>query len=141
MGILDSIEGLANEFSQGGNHAAVTSGLLDQVGGVGGVMSLIQQFHQNGAGGLIQQMANGQTQALDPNAIQQALAGSGIIEGVAQRTGISADAVRSSLAVVVPLLVNHLTSAGHVTTDGQPAGNPLPSSGALIQSVLGKLLA
>jgi uncharacterized protein YidB (DUF937 family) len=140
MGILDSIEGMAKGFSAGGDHAAVASGLLDHLGGVNGVAALIQQFHQNGAGGLIQQMANGQTQALDPNAIEQALAGSGIIEGVAQRTGISSDTVRSSLATVVPILVNHVTAAGHVTTNGQPTGNSMPEAGTLIQSVLGKLI-
>ena len=140
MGIFDSLANLAKGAAgEGGDHAAVAGGLLDHLGGVGGVAGLIQSLHQNGAGELVQQFANGQTQAMDPNAMAQALEGTGIIEGVAQRTGISADTVRSSLATIVPLLVNHVTSNGHVTTGGQAAGNPMPEAGSLIQSILGKL--
>jgi uncharacterized protein YidB (DUF937 family) len=140
MGILDSLTNFAKEASAGGDHAAVASGLLEQLGGPGGVSGLIQSFHQNGAGGLIQQFANGQTQATDPAAIQQALQGTGLIEGIAQRTGISPDTVRSSLATIVPVLINHVTANGHVTTDGQPAQTPMPDGGSLVQSILGKLL-
>lgn len=140
MGIFDSVTELAKEFSGGENHAAVAGGLMQELGGVGGVAGLIQSLHQNGAGGLVQQWANGQTQTTNPGAIEQALGGSGLIDSIAQRTGMSPDMVRSSLATVVPLLVNHLTSNGHVTTDGQVTGNPPPESGSLLQSVLGKLL-
>jgi len=104
------------------------------------VAGLIQSMHQNGAGGLVQQWANGQTQTTDPGAIEQAIGGSGLINSIAQRTGMSPDTVRSSLATVVPLLVSHLTANGHVTTDGQVTGTPAPETGSLLQSVLGKLL-
>ena len=127
-------------LSGGGDHAAVASGLMEQLGGGGGVAGLIQSFHQNGAGGLVQQFANGQTQNVDPSAIEQAVGGSAFIDSIAQRTGVSADTVRSSLATIIPLLVNHVTANGHVTTGGQPTGNPTPDSGTLIQSILGKLL-
>jgi uncharacterized protein YidB (DUF937 family) len=146
MSVFDSFANLAKGLAkgamsgEGANHAAVANGLLDHLGGVNGVAGLIQSFHQNGAGGLIQQFANGQTQPMDPAAIEQALQGTGIIHGVAQRTGISADTVRSSLATIVPVLVNHVTANGHVTTDGEPAANPMPSAGSLVQSLLGKLL-
>ncbi|HEY2473028.1 MAG TPA: YidB family protein [Terracidiphilus sp.] len=140
MGILDSVTEMASGLSGGSEHAAVAGGLMQELGGAGGVAGLIQTFHQNGAGGLVQQFASGQTQGVAPNAIEQALAGSGLIDGIAQRTGMSADAVRSSLATVVPMLINHVTANGHVTTDGQPTGNPAPDAGSLIQSVLGKIL-
>ncbi len=140
MSIFESLEGMAKGMSGGTEHAAVAGGLLEELGGPAGVAGLIQTFHQNGAGGLIQRFANGQTQPTDPNAIENALAGTGLIDSVAQRTGISADTVRSSMAVVIPMIVNHVTANGHVTTDGQPTGNPAPDAGSLIQSVLGKLL-
>jgi len=140
MSIFDSVSNMVNQASGGSDHAAVAGGLMQELGGVGGVAGLIQQFHQNGAGGLVQQWANGQTQATSPNAIEQAIGGSGLIDSIAQRTGMSPDTVRSSMATVVPLLVNHLTANGHVTTDGQITGNPPPETGSLLQSVLGKLL-
>ena len=139
MSIFESLES-GRKVSGGTEHAAVAGGLLEELGGPAGVAGLIQTFHQNGAGGLIQQFANGQTQPTDPNAIENALAGTGLIDSVAHRTGISADTVRSSMAVVIPMIVNHVTANGQVTTDGQPTGNPAPDAGSLIQSVLGKLL-
>jgi uncharacterized protein YidB (DUF937 family) len=140
MGIFDSVTAMTKDFSSGGDHAAVAGGLMQELGGTGGIAGLIQQFHQNGAGGLVQQFANGQTQGTDPGAIEQALAGSGLIEKIAQRTGMSPDTVKSSLAAVLPVLISHVTANGHVTTDGQPTGAPMPETGSLLQSVLGKLL-
>ena len=140
MGILDSLANLTKDSSAGGDHAAVASGLLEQLGGAGGVSGLIQSFNQNGAGGLIQQFAGGQTQAMDQSSMQQALQGTGLIEGISQRTGISPDSVRASLATIVPLLINHLTTNGHVTTEGQIAEAPMPNSGSLVQSLLGKMV-
>jgi len=140
MGILDSVTEMASNLSGGSDHAAVAGGLMQELGGAGGVAGLIQTFQQNGAGGLVQQFANGQTQSTDPGAIEQALGGSGLIDSIAQRTGIPADSVRSSLATIVPVLVHHVTANGHATTDGQPTDNPAPETGSLLQSVLGKIL-
>ena len=75
MSIFDSVTEMAKEYSSSGDHAAVAGGLMQELGGAGGVAGLIQQFQQNGAGGLVQQFANGQTQATDPSAIEQALCG------------------------------------------------------------------
>jgi len=140
MSIFDSVSNMVNQASGGGDHAAVAGGLLEHLGGAGGVASLIQSMHQNGAGGLVQQWANGQTQPADPNEIEQAVGGSGLIDSIAQRTGMSPGAVRVGLATVLPLVVSHLTANGHVTTDGQVTSNPAPSTGSLVQSILGKLL-
>lgn len=140
MSFFDSVTKLAEGFSGSGDHAAVATGLMQELEGSGGVAGLIQSFHQNGASGLVQQFASGQTQGADPSAIEQAVGGSAFIDSIAQRTGVPADTVRSSLATIVPVLVNHVTANGHVTTDGQPTGNPPPDSGTLIQSILGKLL-
>ncbi|HEV2135161.1 MAG TPA: YidB family protein [Terracidiphilus sp.] len=140
MSFFDSVTKLAEGFTSSGNHAAVATGLMEELGGSGGVAGLIQAFHQNGASDLVQQFANGQTQGVNPGAIEQAVGGSAFIDSIAQRTGVSADSVRSSLATIVPVLVNHVTANGHVTTDGQPTDNPPPDSGTLIRSVLGRLL-
>lgn len=140
MSFLDSVTNMAKGLSEGGDHAAVAGGLLEHLGGAGGVASLIQSMHQNGAGGLVQQWANGQTQPANPGAIEQAIGGSSLIDSIAQRTGMSPDTVKMSLATVLPLIVSHLTSNGHVTTDGQVTGTPAPESGSLLQSILGKLL-
>ena len=140
MGIFDSIEAAASSFSSGGDHATVASGLLQELGGTSGVGGLIQQFQQNGMGDVVQKIASGQISSLDPNTIEQALGNSGLVDKIANSTGISADTVKSSLATVVPALVNHVTSNGHFTTDGQATDNAPPDSSSLVQSVLSKLL-
>lgn len=140
MSLFESVRNAAKEFSSSGDHAAVATGLMQELGGSGGVAGLIQSFHQNGAGGLIQQFASGQTQGADPSAIEQAVGGSAFVDSIAQRIGLPSDTVRSSLATIVPVLVSHVTANGHVTADGQPTGNSMPDSGTLIQSVLAKLV-
>ncbi len=140
MSFFDSVEKLAGGLAQGENHATVAGGLLQELEGSGGVTGIVQQMQQNGAGGLLQQWMGGQTQGTNAAQIEQVLGGTGLIDNIAQRTGVSADTVRTSLATIVPLLVNHLAQNGHVTPDGQPTGNPVPDSGSLVQSLLGKLL-
>jgi uncharacterized protein YidB (DUF937 family) len=144
MSIFDSVSklvgGAAGGDAGGADHSTVAGGLLQELGGSGGVGNLIQSFQQNGAGNLIQQFASGNTGAIDPNQVESALAGTGLIDKVAARTGLSADQIKGSLATVVPMLVNHGISNGHVTADGQPGANPAPDTGSLLQSVLGKLI-
>ena len=140
MGIFDAVSKLAEGFSGGGDHAAVAGGLLEELGGAGGVGNLIQSFQQNGAGNLIREFASGNISAIDPNQIESALAGTGIIDNVAARTGLSSDTIKSSLGTVLPLLVHHSVSNGHVTADGQPGDTPAPDAGSLLTSVLSKFL-
>lgn len=142
MSIFDTVSKLAQDFSgggAGGDNAAVASGLLDHLGGSGGVGSLIQTLQQNGGGSLIQDIASGNTSAIDPDQVESLLGNSGILDGVAAKTGLSADQIKSGLGSVLPVLINHGIANGHVTADGQPGDNPAPDAGSLLQSVLGKL--
>jgi uncharacterized protein YidB (DUF937 family) len=144
MGIFDAVSKLAGGLmgGQGGSvdHSAVAGGLLEELGGAGGVGNLIQSFQQNGAGSLVQDIASGNISAIDPNQVESALAGTGLIDNVAARTGMSADQIKAGLGTVLPALLNHSISSGHVTTDGQPGDTPAPDTGSLLQGVLSKLL-
>ncbi|GAC1416428.1 MAG: YidB family protein [Acidobacteriaceae bacterium] len=140
MGILGTIMSAAGAMG-GGDHAAVGSGLMQELeqrpGGIGGIF---QSFQQNGMGGLVQQWAGGNTQPASPDQIEQGLGGTGIIDSIAQRTGMSPAVVKMSLAILVPLLIHHFVSNGHVTASGEPTGTPPPQGGSLLQSVLSKIL-
>jgi uncharacterized protein YidB (DUF937 family) len=140
MSIFNAVTQLMEGDSGKVDHATVASGLLQELGGAGGVGNLIQSFQQNGAGNLIEQIAGGNTSAIDPNQIESALAGTGLIDNVAARTGLSVDQIKSGLGTVVPMLLHHSISNGHVTADGQPGENPAPDAGSLLQSVLSKLV-
>jgi uncharacterized protein YidB (DUF937 family) len=141
MGILDSVTQMAGQFGGGGDHAKVAGGLMDEIqqqpGGVGGIF---KSFQQNGMGGLVQQWAGGQTAPASPQQMEQGLGGTGMIDNIAARTGMSSGMVKMGLAVVVPMVIHHFVSSGHVTAQGEPTGAPAPESGGLLQSVLSKLL-
>ena len=138
MGLMDMVKSMAS----GGvnpDHATVAGGLIQELqnspGGVGG---LLQSLQQNGMGGMVQQWASGQTQAANPSALEAGLGNSGIIDSVAQRTGLSPDVVKTGLAVAVPLLVHHMVSNNHVDTSGQATGAQ-PEAGGLLQSLLSRM--
>lgn len=137
MGLLDMVTSMAGG---GGQHAQVAGGLMQEIqqqpGGIGG---LFQSFQQNGMGGLVQQWAGGQTQPATPDQMEQGLGGTGIIDRISQRTGVSPGVVKMGLAVAVPLVVHHFVANGHVTADGQSTGAPPPESGGVLQSILSRL--
>ncbi|ADW69123.1 YidB family protein [Granulicella tundricola] len=143
MGIFDSLESMATSAlasGAGGQNAQAASGLVQELQQQpGGFGALVTNFQQNGMGGLVQQWAAGQTQPASPDEVEQGLGGSGIIDNVAQRTGLSPTMIKSGLAIAIPFIVHHMASNGHITPEGDPTENPNPEPGGLLQSILGRL--
>ena len=141
MGLLDMVEGQIAGGAAGSPTASATGGLIEELqnrpGGLGG---LLQSFHQNGMGDQVQQWGQGQTAPASPDQIDQGLGGTGIIDSIAQKTGMSPATVKMGLGVAVPILIHHMVSNNHVTPQGEPGSEPMPSGGGLLQSVLGRLL-
>ena len=138
MSILNTVESMAMG-NAAPEHAKVAGGLMDELQQPGGVGSLIQAFQRNGMGSSVQQWSQGETQPPNPTAIDNGLQGTGLIDSIAQRTGLSPGVVRGGLAVVVPLLIHHMISNNHVTSTGQPTGNQ-PAPGGVLQSILQRIL-
>ncbi len=139
MGILDMVESMAG--GGGGQNAQVAGGLVQEMQGQpGGMGGILQSFQRNGMGGLVQQWAGGQTQPASPDQVEQGLGGTGMIDRISQRTGVSPGMVKAGLAVAVPLVIHHLVSNGHVTQDGQPTGAAAPEPGGMLQSILGRMI-
>ena len=144
MSIFDAVTNLVSGLAGGGNadavdHSAVAGGLLQELGGAGGIGGLIQTMQQNGGGNLVQEIASGNTSSIDPNQLTGLLQGTGLIDNVAGRTGLSPQMIQTGLATVLPALLNHTIANGHVTADGQTGASPLPDAGSLLTSILGKL--
>lgn len=139
MGILKTVESMAMG-NAAPEHAKVAGGLMEELQqrpeGIGG---LIQSFQRNGLGSSVEQWSKGQTQPPNQTTIENGLAGSGIVESVAQRTGLSEGVVRGALAVIVPVLIHHMISNSHVTTTGQPTGTQ-PAPGGVLQTVLQRII-
>lgn len=135
MGLLDHLSGSSSSES-----AKAAGGLLQEIEGrSGGIGGMLAAFHQNGMGGLVQQWAGGQTNPANPVDVEAGLAGTGLIDSVAQRTGLSPMAVKAGLAVAVPLVIHHMVANGHVTPQGEATDRPV-DHGSVLQSVLGHLL-
>lgn len=80
----------------------------------GGLSGLAQAFHQNGLGGLVNSwVGTGQNQACSSEQIQQVL-GSGQVQALAQKLGISPDLAASTLSQLLPTVVDKLTPNGAV---------------------------
>ncbi len=140
---MDSIKEVIGGDAGGpglGDNAKVAGGFLDTVREQpGGIAGVFQSFQQNGMGGAVQQWAGGNTQPTSPDQVQQGLGGTGIIEKVSERTGLSPTMVKGAMAVMVPMVIHHFVANGHVTPDGQPTGTPMPEQGGMLQSILSRM--
>ncbi len=123
----------------GGEHSTIIGALMSELesrsGGIGGLM---QMFQQKGMGSLVQQWSGGQTQAANPADMENGFEGSGIREGIAQKTGLPGSSISSVLAMAMPLLVHHVVSNGHVTADGESTGKEV-NSGDMVRSVMERM--
>jgi len=113
MGLLDNLEGMATSRIAGSNpaDAEILQMIQNHPGGLNG---LIQAFHTNGLGGLVNSWTStGENQPATPDQMQQAL-GSDKVQAMAQSLGISPDAAKSTLAQLMPMLIDKLTPNGSV---------------------------
>jgi uncharacterized protein YidB (DUF937 family) len=134
MSLISDLEGLAGNAAGGqqqANHPAVAQALMQEVdqqpGGIGG---LLDRFRQNG----MEQHVNSWTspqpnQSITPDQVQQGM-GSGMIDSIAQRVGISPGVAKVALAAALPLIVSHLSQNGQ---------KPLPQQGGLAGMASGLL--
>ena len=140
MGIMDSITQAAEQFGSG-QKTEMAGGLVQEVENrPGGVSGIFSAFQNNGLGGLVQQWAGGQTTPASPDQVQQGLGGTGLIDSIANRIGMSPTMVKMGLAVLLPILIHHYASNGHITDQGEPTGAPPPQSGSVLQSILSRIL-
>lgn len=137
MSILNTVASMA-KGPGASDHAQVAGGLMHELEARGGVGSLIQSFQRNGMGSFIEQWSQGNTQP-NPTAIENGTQGTGLIDSIAQRTGLSPGVVRGGLAITLPLLIHHMVSNNHVTPSGAQTGNqPEPTS--VLQSILQRIV-
>ena len=125
MGLLDGVlEGVA-----GAGLYSVVNKLINDHGGVQGVMNTLQQ---KGLGGAVESwIGNGPNQAVTPDQVHQAL-GPDKINELAQHSGLSPQEVSTHLANTLPTMVDKLTPAGQV-----PQGNPLEAGISAFKNLFG----
>ena len=136
MGLLDSVTSMLGSSGAGeepGTSHSILAAALEYVNQQpGGVTGLVQQFEQNGLGGVVSSwVGNGANQPVSPDQVQSVL-GDGAINSIAQKAGVSPDQISTVLSQVLPHLVDKATPNGEV-----PQGGTVDSTSIL--SALGGL--
>jgi uncharacterized protein YidB (DUF937 family) len=127
MGILDSLAGALNSSASASPgapaSAAPSSAVVSEVlamlqqhgGAANGLGSLMQAFEGGGLGHLFQSwVGSGQNLPVSAGQIQSALGNSGILDQIAQRTGLQPADVAQHLSTLLPQIVDHLTPNGQL---------------------------
>ncbi len=132
MGLLDNLESMALGKVGGSNPEA--SAILQMIQNhPGGINGLVQAFHDNGLGGAVNSwIGTGANQSVSPDQIQQVL-GSGPLQALAQKLGISPDQAGSTLSQLLPTVIDKLTPNGQV-----PEHSNLLQMGESLLASLGK---
>jgi uncharacterized protein YidB (DUF937 family) len=133
MGILNTVESMAARHSIEENTRVATALMeeLEQREGVGGLM---QDFQRNGMGSFVEEWAHGKTQP-NASAVGDGLAGTGLIDSIALRTGLTHGVVRGALAEVIPCMIHYMTANNYVSVTGKPLGKQ-PDMGDVVESVM-----
>jgi uncharacterized protein YidB (DUF937 family) len=123
MGILDSAFSAFNNSSGGTPPTASSSAVIAEVltmlrsqgGASNGLGGLMQAFERGGLAHLFQSwVGNGQNLPVTPDQIQSVLGSSGILQRIAQSTGLQPSDVAQHLSTVLPQIVDHLTPNGQL---------------------------
>jgi uncharacterized protein YidB (DUF937 family) len=113
MGLLDNLESMAMGKAAGSNPeaAAILQMIQNHPGGVSG---LVQSFHSNGLGGLVNSwIGTGANQPISSDQIQQVL-GSSQVQALAAKLGISPEQASSTLSQLLPTVMDKLSPNGAV---------------------------
>ncbi len=127
MSIFGSLGGmLGNLFEQYGGPQVVLTQVLNQMGGVQGVL---QKLQQAGLGGQVSSwLGNGPNEPVSPEAIGNAI-GHSKIGDMATKLGIPPDQLSQMIAHALPGLIDRISPNGtvqpHMLQPGGTAASPL----------------
>lgn len=141
MGLMDELMQNAGSLTSqlSPEHAQLANGLLDHLTNntPGGLPGLLRQLQQGGlASEVASWVGNGQNLPVSADQIQSVL-GSGTVEALAGKLGISPEQVSAGLTQVLPKLVDHLTPNGEVPGSSSEAGGVLGAAAGFLKNRLG----
>ena len=135
MGLLDTIEGMAGQQApNGGMQSKVAGGLMQALDEhPGGLAGVLDSFKQNGMEDHVQGWATGQLPTATPEQVQQGLGGTGLVERVAAKAGVSPQVAQVAMATVLPMVIAHFTQGGQ-------SAPPQSGFGSMASQILGKFV-
>jgi uncharacterized protein YidB (DUF937 family) len=121
MGLLDQITSdLKSALSGASGQSSLVDGVKDLLtnSSTNGLEGLVQRFKEKGLGDTIASwISTGENKAVTNEQIQKVL-GSGFIQQLAQKAGISQEKVSQQLAVMLPQIIDKLTPNGKLPESG-----------------------
>ena len=134
MGLLDGMENKAVNSMLGQSSNPLATSLLQMINNQpGGLSGLVQSFHDKGLGGIVSSwVGTGQNIPVTADQIQHVL-GSDQVKELAAKAGISTDLASSSLATMLPSLIDKLAPNGQM-----PDHSTLVQMGMSVLQSLGK---
>ena len=130
MGILDN---LTSQVPGEGTPSGLVNEVLHLVSNqqTGGIQGLVQQFTGKGLGNIVNSwVGTGANLPITSQQIQQVL-GSGTLQQLAAKMGISTDQVTSHLSKLLPTMIDRLTPNGQI-----PQGDALSKGLDLIRGMI-----
>jgi uncharacterized protein YidB (DUF937 family) len=128
MGLLDDVLGhVTSKLGPAAStaHPDLVGSLVQMLGSGGGLGALVQQFEQAGLGKMMQSwIATGPNPPISPAQLQQVL-GSGQLQALAAKLGLSPEAVTSQIAHVLPHVVDGMTPNGTLPAGGDMLGGAM----------------
>jgi uncharacterized protein YidB (DUF937 family) len=125
MGFLDSLEGMAASAmtANGSDTTKVAGGLMEALQShPGGLGAIVSNFQQNGMGGHVEAMQNGETPQMTPDQVQSGLQGTGLLESAAEKAGVSPEVAQQVMSTVLPMVMAHFVQNGSAPDQGMLGG-------------------
>jgi uncharacterized protein YidB (DUF937 family) len=88
----------------------------------GGLGAILQNFRNNGLGGHVDAMQNGQTPAVTPAQVQTGLQGTDLLSTIAAKAGVSPEIAQTAMATVLPMVMAHFAQNGSAPSSGVLSG-------------------
>jgi len=115
MGLLDSLESMAANAMTGSNDntTKVAGGMMEALEQhPGGLGAILQNFRSNGLGGHVDAMQNGQTPTVSSDQVATGLQGTGLLDTIAAKAGVSPEVAKVAMATVLPMVMAHFAQNG-----------------------------
>ena len=120
MGLFDSLNAAGDMMGQGGDTLSAVSNLIQENGGVGG---LVEKFQQGGLGDIVSSwVGTGANLPVSAEQIQSVLDGSQLGE-LASRLGIDPQQAAEMASQYLPSIVDRLTPNGEIPAGGDLLGH------------------
>ena len=115
MGLLDELESKALSGVLGGSSSPLAASVLQMINNQpGGLPALLQMFHDKGLGEVVSSwVGTGQNLPISAEQVQQIL-GSDQLKALAANAGMTSGVAGSSLAQLLPVLIDKLTPNGQM---------------------------